>query len=92
MQISHLKGVGPPVWGRSRELLDRIERARAEGIDVAADQYPYTASSTGLNGAVFPRWAEVGGREMTIAKLADEEFYAKPVSYTHLTLPTNREV
>ena len=77
VQISHLKCVGPPVWGRSRELLERIERARTEGIDVAADQYPYTASSTGLNGAVFPRWAEVGGRETTIAKLADEEFYAK---------------
>jgi N-acyl-D-amino-acid deacylase len=77
VQISHLKCVGPATWGRSTDLLERIERARSEGIDVAADQYPYTASSTGLSGGVFPRWAQVGGRDGTISRLAQEEFYSR---------------
>ena len=77
VQISHLKCAGPSVWGRTLELLDRLDRGRAEGLDVAADQYPYTASSTGLSGAILPRWAQVGGREATLAGLADEEFYAR---------------
>ncbi len=75
VQISHLKCVGPASWGRSHELLERIERARAEGIDVAADQYPYTASSTSLAGGVFPRWAQVGGREGFLAGLEAEDFW-----------------
>ena len=60
VQISHLKCVGPASWGRSQELLERIDKARSQGIDVAADQYPYTASSTSLSGGVFPRWALAG--------------------------------
>ncbi|MCH8225586.1 MAG: D-aminoacylase [Chloroflexi bacterium] len=77
VQISHLKCAAPSVWGRTLELLDRLDRGRAEGLDVAADQYPYTASSTGLSGAILPRWAQVGGREATLARLADEEFYTR---------------
>ena len=61
VQISHLKCAAPSFWGRTLELLDRLDRGRTEGLDVAADQYPYTASSTGLSGAILPRWAQVGG-------------------------------
>ncbi len=74
VQISHLKCVGPATWGRSHELLERIEEARAQGVDVAADQYPYTASSSSLSGGVFPRWALSGGRDATIAGLEAEGF------------------
>ena len=77
VQISHLKCAAPSFWGRTLELLDRLDRGRTEGLDVAADQYPYTASSTGLSGAILPRWAQVGGREATLSRLADEEFYAR---------------
>ena len=77
VQVSHLKCVGPPVWGSSNSLLERIEKARAEGLDVAADQYPYTASSSGLSGGLLPRWAEVGGREFTVSQLSDEGFYSR---------------
>lgn len=75
VQISHLKCVGPASWGKSHELLERIDRARAEGLDVAADQYPYTASSTSLSGGVFPSWALTGGREGLLAGLEAEDFW-----------------
>jgi N-acyl-D-amino-acid deacylase len=59
VQISHHKASGRDAWGKVRESLQRIERARARGLDVTADQYPYTAGSTTLaavvqNGAFVP--------------------------------------
>ncbi|MEZ5169231.1 MAG: D-aminoacylase [Acidimicrobiia bacterium] len=60
VQISHHKVTGPPNWGRSEETLRQIDDARAEGLDVAFDVYPYTASSTGLV-ALLPRWVLDGG-------------------------------
>jgi N-acyl-D-amino-acid deacylase len=74
VQISHLKCLGRPTWGRAQDVLDRIARARKEGLDVASDQYPYTATSTGLSGAIFPRWSQVGGREILIKNLSDKAF------------------
>ena len=53
VQISHHKAVGKTMWGSSIKTLERIEKARAEGIEVVADQYPYTATSTTLT-VVFP--------------------------------------
>lgn len=71
VQISHVKCMGPAVWGRANDVLELFERARREGIDLAGDQYPYTAGSTSLSGALFPRWALEGGREATLRRLAD---------------------
>jgi len=71
VEISHVKCKGPAVWGKAGDILDLIERSRREGIDVAGDQYPYQASSTGLTGGLFPRWSLVGGREATLARMAD---------------------
>jgi N-acyl-D-aspartate/D-glutamate deacylase len=48
LQVSHLKAGSRSVWGRAVEAVERIERARAQGLDVAADQYPYTAAATTL--------------------------------------------
>lgn len=48
LQVSHLKAGSLSTWGRGQEAVDRLERARAEGLDVAADQYPYTAAATTL--------------------------------------------
>ena len=47
--LTHVKALGPDVWGSSSAIVERVERARAEGIRVFADQYPYTASATGLD-------------------------------------------
>ena len=77
IQISHVKAVGPKFWGRGYELIEGMERARAEGIDVAGDQYPYEWSSTGFSGAMFARWALVGGRQATLDRLADSDTRAQ---------------
>lgn len=60
-QVTHHKIVGRANWGRSTETLRLIEEARARGVDVTVDQYPYTATSTGT-AALFPQWALEGGQ------------------------------
>jgi N-acyl-D-amino-acid deacylase len=77
VQVSHLKCMGPSTWGKAERLLERLERARAEGVDVAGDQYPYTAGSTYLAAAAFPRWAQVGGRKALLENLRDTAFQAR---------------
>ena len=76
VQISHLKVGGQGNWGRSREMLALIERARAEGLDVTIDQYPYTASSTALS-VMLPDWAREGGGEDVKQRLIDPAQRAK---------------
>jgi N-acyl-D-aspartate/D-glutamate deacylase len=66
---THAKALGPPVWGYSLALLRRLERARDEGVEVYLDQYPYTASATGLTAALLPRWAQAGGGDSLQARL-----------------------
>ena len=69
--VTHIKALGPPVWGTSAEMAEHIEAARREGLEVYADQYPYVASATGLTAALLPRWAQAGGRDSLIARLDD---------------------
>lgn len=52
--VSHMKALGPANWGKSRTLLEHIRAARARGVEVFADQYPYDASSTNLQAALLP--------------------------------------
>lgn len=61
LQVSHCKAGGTANHGKSRMLLDRLRRARAEGVDVRGDQYPYLAGSTSLS-ALLPPEALEGGR------------------------------
>lgn len=68
LQISHLKLMGKPQWGRSQELLDKIDSARAEGLNITCDQYPYTATSTSMT-ALLPHWAHNGGIPALIARV-----------------------
>ncbi len=58
--VTHIKALGPRVWGESAEVVRHIEAARAEGLAVYADQYPYEASGTSIVGALVPRWALAG--------------------------------
>jgi len=60
VNIWHLKIGGRPNWGRMPQIIDRIAAARAEGIDAAANIYPYAASSTSLS-TLAPDWAMEGG-------------------------------
>jgi N-acyl-D-amino-acid deacylase len=71
VQISHFKVSAPANWGRSRETLAMVEKARAEGLDVTIDQYPYTASSTSLS-VMLPDWAVEGGQGEIVKRLKDE--------------------
>ncbi|NIM49495.1 MAG: amidohydrolase family protein [Gemmatimonadales bacterium] len=67
--VTHIKALGPRVWGYSQTLVQRIEQARTEGVEVFADQYPYTASGTSIGGALIPRWAQVGGRDSLLHRI-----------------------
>ncbi|WP_428657351.1 N-acyl-D-amino-acid deacylase family protein [Runella sp.] len=70
VQISHFKVSGQNNWGRSKETIAAVENARREGIDVTIDQYPYTASSTGLN-TLLPSWSLAGGLDSIKARVND---------------------
>ncbi|HRW04501.1 MAG TPA: D-aminoacylase [Caldilineaceae bacterium] len=60
VEIYHLKASGQENWHKMPEIITMINQARAEGIDVTADMYPYTASGTGLM-AMFPTWVSADG-------------------------------
>jgi dihydroorotase/N-acyl-D-amino-acid deacylase len=68
VEIWHLKLAGRPNWGRMPHVLHRLDSARAAGLDVTADQYPYTASATSLD-AIVPAWAHDGGTDSLLARL-----------------------
>ena len=71
--ISHIKALGTDVWGQSAEAIRLIQEARAQGLKVTADQYPYNASGTSLVPALVPRWAEAGGREQMLKRFDDPQ-------------------
>ena len=68
--IWHLKTAYKENWGKMPEVLNRIEAARARGLDVAASVYPYTRGSNGLV-ACFPIWVSEGGTEKMLERLKD---------------------
>jgi dihydroorotase/N-acyl-D-amino-acid deacylase len=69
-EIWHLKTAYKANWGRMPDVLARMRAARATGIDVTANQYPYTRASNGLD-ACLPLWAREGGTDAMIARLQD---------------------
>lgn len=69
--VSHMKALGPDAWGLVHDCARHIEAARARGVSVFADQYPYEASSTSLGAALLPRSAQEGGRSSLERRLAD---------------------
>lgn len=70
VEIWHLKVSLRKNWGRMREVIARIERARAEGVDISANVYPYVAASNGL-AATVPEWAQAGGSAEMIRRFHD---------------------
>ena len=70
VQISHFKVAGRKNWDTVDRALTLIDVARAEGLDVTADLYPYLAGSTALS-ALLPQWAHEGGKEAVSERLAD---------------------
>ncbi len=76
LQIAHLKCIGKAHWGRADRVLERVEAAAAEGIDVAYDVYPYTAGSRHLYGSL-PNWVVDGGIAPMVERLRQPETRAR---------------
>ncbi len=72
VQITHHKVIGKQNWGSSVDSLQLVDEARARGVDVSIDQYPYTASQTGIT-ALVPQWVQEGGREEMIRRIESSE-------------------
>ena len=70
INVWHMKVSGPANWGRMPHVVERIDAARAEGIDVAANVYPYIASATSLS-TLIPDWAMEGGYAEMQKRLGD---------------------
>ncbi|WP_448626394.1 N-acyl-D-amino-acid deacylase family protein [Geodermatophilus sp. URMC 64] len=71
VQISHLKAAGRAVWGRMGEALQLLDDARARGVDVTHDVYPYLAGSTMLT-ATLPPWFQEGGNPSVLRRLGEQ--------------------
>jgi N-acyl-D-amino-acid deacylase len=69
-EIYHLKAAGKPNWPKLDEVIARVEKARAEGLEITADVYTYAAGSTGLN-ASMPPWVQEGGFAASIERMKD---------------------
>lgn len=70
VEVWHFKVAGKPSWGHMPEAIAKIEAARAQGVDIAADTYAYTAWGNGLS-AFIPPWAHDGGTSKLLARLKD---------------------
>lgn len=71
VHVSHIKALGTDVWGKSADVIAMINRARAAGVNITANQYPYTASGTSVTASLVPRWAEVGGNAELLKRIDD---------------------
>jgi N-acyl-D-amino-acid deacylase len=75
-EIYHLKASGEENWDKLEAVFDRVEAARAEGLDITADMYTYTAGATGLD-AAMPPWVQEGGHEAWVRRLRDPVIRAR---------------
>ncbi|MBG89181.1 MAG: hypothetical protein CMO80_20110 [Verrucomicrobiales bacterium] len=87
--LTHHKVIGGPMWGKSTRTLAMVEAARKEGVDVMMDQYPYTATYTGIT-VLVPAWARAGGISKFKARLKDQELRAKIVKEIIFNLDNDR--
>src|SRR4029078_8539310 len=71
VHISHIKALGADVWGQSDAVIALMKKARADGVDITASQYPYNASGTSVGASLLPRWAEVRGRDSLAMRVRD---------------------
>jgi len=71
-EIYHMKAAGTANWHKLDAMIERIEKARAEGLKISADMYTYIAAATGLD-AAMPPWAQAGGHREWIRRLKDPQ-------------------
>lgn len=71
--VTHMKMLGPSVWGQSEQAVEMINAARAEGLSIWGDQYPYAASGSSLQASLVPGWAQEGGQDAIAKRLQNPE-------------------
>lgn len=71
-EVYHLKAAGRDNWTKLDQVIQRIEKARADGLRITADMYPYTAGATGLD-AAMPPWVQEGGLKEWRQRLQDPD-------------------
>lgn len=89
VQISHHKALGKDNWGAVKRSLKIIDDARAEGIDVTIDQYPYEYCSTNIR-AILPPWAQADGVKAVCARLADSSIRSRIVEEIEASLDISK--
>jgi N-acyl-D-aspartate/D-glutamate deacylase len=77
VHIAHIKALGVDVHGQAGAIIAQIEAAQKAGQIVHADQYPWSASGTGLSAALLPRWAQDGGRAEMLKRFDDSATMAR---------------
>ena len=85
-ELYHMKVAGKSNWHKLNAMIERIEKARAEGLKITADMYTYTAGATGLD-AAMPPWVREGGHQAWVARLKNPKI-RKRVS-NEMTTPTD---
>lgn len=78
-QVYHLKAAGEKNWPKMRQAIARIEAARAAGLGITANMYPYTAGATGLD-AAMPPWVQQGGIDGWVARLQQPEIRKRVIA------------
>ncbi|MGL4382188.1 MAG: N-acyl-D-amino-acid deacylase family protein [Bacilli bacterium] len=76
VHFSHFKVAGKNNWGKIEQVLGLLDKAKANGLTVSFDQYPYVAGST-MMGAILPPWVHDGGTNKVIERLANKELREK---------------
>jgi N-acyl-D-amino-acid deacylase len=76
VEIVHLKCSGIDNWGKAAQILDRLDRARAEGCDIDCDAYPYAAGANPLKN-LLPPWVQIGGNAAMLSRLGEPETRAR---------------
>lgn len=71
LHLAHIKALGVDVWGQSRKAVEMINKAKAQGVSITADQYPWLASGTKLHSAVMPKWVMADSQDAFFKRLND---------------------
>ncbi len=85
-ELYHMKAAGKANWHKLDAMIEKIEKARAEGLKITADMYNYTAGATGLD-AAMPPWVQVGGHYAWVARLKDPGIRRRVLK--EMATPTN---
>jgi N-acyl-D-amino-acid deacylase len=86
VELYHMKVAGKSNWDKLDAMIERIEKARAEGLKITADMYNYTAGATGLD-AAMPPWVQEGGYQAWVARLKDPKIRKRVLK--EMTTPTD---